>query len=138
MGNLTHRWLQSGQSFQNLGHFFTIFKKGQGRPPPLLPLVTRLGWLFFSVFTLFKTRRGRENSSNNLYLEKLLELDVILKWWILITNKPRQMSYSRTLKIIFLIIYFLEKFHGFEITVKHLHRILRKNGLNRRKEKTWI
>ena len=51
------------------------------------------------------------------------------------------MSYSSTLKIIFLliiIIYFLEKFHGFEITVRHLHRILRKNGLSRRKEKTCL
>ena len=36
------------------------------------------------------------------------------------------------------IIYFLEKFHGFEITVRHLHRILRKNGLSRRKEKTYL
>ena len=25
-----------------LGHFFLIFEKGQGRPPPLPPLVTRL------------------------------------------------------------------------------------------------
>ena len=25
-----------------LGHFFPIFEKGQGRPPPLPPLVTRL------------------------------------------------------------------------------------------------
>ena len=36
------------------------------------------------------------------------------------------------------IIYFLEKFHGFQITVRHLHRILRKNGLSRRKEKTCL
>ena len=51
------------------------------------------------------------------------------------------MSYSSTLKIIFLIIiiiYFLEKFHGFEITVRHLHHILRKNGLSRRKEKNCL
>ena len=36
------------------------------------------------------------------------------------------------------IIYFLEKFHAFEITVRHLHRILRNNGLSRRKEKTCL
>ena len=36
------------------------------------------------------------------------------------------------------IIYFLERFYGFEITVRHLHRILRKNDLSRRKDKTCL
>ena len=30
-----------GIFFHNLGHFFPIFQKGQGTPPPLPPLVTR-------------------------------------------------------------------------------------------------
>ena len=39
MRNFTHRWPKSGHFFSKLGHFFPIFEKGQGRPPPL---VTRL------------------------------------------------------------------------------------------------
>ena len=42
MRNLTHRWPQSGHFFPKLGYFFPNFKKGQGRPSPLSPLVTRL------------------------------------------------------------------------------------------------
>ena len=37
-----------GIFFHKLGHFFPIFEKGQGRPPPLPPLVTRL------MVTVFK------------------------------------------------------------------------------------
>ena len=37
-----------GTFFCKLGHFFSIFEKGQGRPPPLPPLVTRL------MVTVFK------------------------------------------------------------------------------------
>ena len=42
MRNLTHRWPQSGHFFPKLGYFFPNFEKGQGRPSPLSPLVTRL------------------------------------------------------------------------------------------------
>ena len=38
MRNLTHRWPQSGYFPRKLGHFFPIFKKGQGGPPPPPPL----------------------------------------------------------------------------------------------------
>ena len=33
---------------------------------------------------------------------------------------------------------FLKKVHGLEISLRHLHRILRGNGLSRRKEKTSL
>ena len=42
MRNVTHRWPQSGHFFPKLGCFFPNFEKGQGRPSPLSPLVTRL------------------------------------------------------------------------------------------------
>ena len=42
MTHLTHKQPQSGHSFPKLGHFPLIFAKGQGRPPPILPLVARL------------------------------------------------------------------------------------------------
>ena len=45
MENLTQRWMQLVHSLQNQGTFFSIFKIGQGRPPLLSPLVTRLGWI---------------------------------------------------------------------------------------------
>ena len=41
MRNFTHRRLQSEHIFPKLRHFFPIFEKGLGRPPPSL-LVTRL------------------------------------------------------------------------------------------------
>ena len=47
--NFTHSWPQLGHFFSKLGHFFPFFEKGQGRPPPLQPLVTRLCCLV--VFT---------------------------------------------------------------------------------------
>ena len=34
MRNFSYRSQQSGNSFTKLGHFFPIFEKGQGRPPP--------------------------------------------------------------------------------------------------------
>ena len=37
MRNFTHRCPNSGHLFPNLGQFFPIFEKGQGKPPPLLP-----------------------------------------------------------------------------------------------------
>ena len=37
MENLAHRWPQSEHFPPKLGHFFPIFEKGQGRPPPLPP-----------------------------------------------------------------------------------------------------
>ena len=40
MRNLTHRCPQSRHFCPKLGHFFPIFKKGQGRPPPYPTLVT--------------------------------------------------------------------------------------------------
>ena len=36
MRNLTHKWSQSRHFFPTLGHFFPVFEKGQGRPPPSL------------------------------------------------------------------------------------------------------
>ena len=42
MKNFTHRCPKSGHFLSKLGQYFTIFEKGQGRPPPLPPLVTRL------------------------------------------------------------------------------------------------
>ena len=62
MKNCTHRWPQSGHFFSKLGHFFPIFKKGQGRsPPPPSPLYSRawkcglrkFGWIlnFDSLLT---------------------------------------------------------------------------------------
>ena len=44
MKNLTHRQSQSGHFFPKLGHFFSILKKGQGRPPAHSPLYLR-AWL---------------------------------------------------------------------------------------------
>ena len=66
---------------------FSIIEKGQRRPSPSPSSYTPGLVISFSVPTFFKTCIGRENSCNNLYLEKLLELDIILKSWILITNK---------------------------------------------------
>ena len=37
MVNLTQGCTQSGHFFLKSGHFFFIFKKGQGRPPPPPP-----------------------------------------------------------------------------------------------------
>ena len=45
--NFTHRWLQSGHFVSKFGYFFPISEKGQGRPPPLPPLVTLLSRLLF-------------------------------------------------------------------------------------------
>ena len=42
MKNCTHRCPKSGHFLSKLGQYFTFFEKGQGRPPPLPPLVTRL------------------------------------------------------------------------------------------------
>ena len=42
MRNFTHRWPQSGHFFSKLEQFFPFFEKGQGKPPPHPPLVTRL------------------------------------------------------------------------------------------------
>ena len=48
---------QSGHFVSKLGHFFPISEKGQGRPPPLPPLVTRL--LFGLIYSINakKTRK---------------------------------------------------------------------------------
>ena len=37
MENLTQRWTQSGFLFSKFRALLSIFKKGQGRPPPHLP-----------------------------------------------------------------------------------------------------
>ena len=42
MENITQRWTQSGHFLQNQGTFFSIFKIGQGRPPPPPTLVACL------------------------------------------------------------------------------------------------
>ena len=42
MRNLTQGGNNQDIFFPKLGHFFRISEKGQGRPPPLPPLVTRL------------------------------------------------------------------------------------------------
>ena len=42
MRNLTQNGHNQGIFFPKLGYFFPIFEKGQGRPPPLPPLVTHL------------------------------------------------------------------------------------------------
>ena len=42
-----------GSFFPNLGHFFSIFEKGQGRPLPPPPLVTRLRSLLYEINIIF-------------------------------------------------------------------------------------
>ena len=42
--------------FHKLGHFFPIFEKGQWRPPPLPPLVTRLEWNLPDRLLRFRTK----------------------------------------------------------------------------------
>ena len=50
-----------GHICPKLGHFFPIFEKGQGRTPPLPPLVTRLHWCDIH----FKYRRNGFKSVDN-------------------------------------------------------------------------
>ena len=53
MRNFTHGWSQSRYFFSKLGHFFPIFKKGQGRPPHIPPLVTHLLKLYQDMYFIF-------------------------------------------------------------------------------------
>ena len=61
MRNFTQRWPQSGHFSSKLGQFFQIFEKGQGRPPPVPPLDTRLGHKWFMthiVLTFYRSMMG--------------------------------------------------------------------------------
>ena len=48
MRNLTQDGHNQGIFFPKLGHFFSIFEKGQGRPP-----LTRLMWVYLSYSSKF-------------------------------------------------------------------------------------
>ena len=47
----TTKWIQSGHSLQNQGTFFSIFKIGQGRPPPFPPSCAPVFYGKFAPFS---------------------------------------------------------------------------------------
>ena len=65
MRNLTHRWPQSWHFCPKLGHFFLIFEKGQGRPPPSPPapvLAIENEEFFFTIAFSFKLKKYQHNT----------------------------------------------------------------------------
>ena len=73
---------QSGHVFLQIGHFFPIFEKGQGRtPPPLPPLVTRLSLIF-----VYSINHLPQQELNGQYIKPLLKVKMyvnsitISKW----------------------------------------------------------